>query len=578
MKKLLLLTHFVFFIGYCFGQTPESLPKKITEKESLLLKDYPFTKSILSSPPTTPVRTAAEWEEVEYLVLTWDGSFSFILKQIVEVAILECKVLIISSNPSSVQSYLTSQGVSLTNVEFINRSWDSIWMRDYAGNTVYANDVEDRYLIDWIYNRPRPNDDQTPAAHASTLSVPLYETNSGTNDLVNTGGNFMSDGLGNAFASELILEENEAGNPYGVSTKTESQIDLIMDNYMGIDSYRKMTVLPYDDIHHIDMHMKLLDEETILVSKYPDGVADGPQIQTNIDYITTNFQSPFGTDYEIKWVDAPPSTSGLYPDSGGYYRTYTNAVFINKSIIVPIYRAEYDTAALDLYRELLPGYNVVGIDIDYSGQNLIALGGGIHCITHTIGVSDHLLIIHQHLKEVASHSGIDISAEIKHRTGIASAKVFWRVKGTTVFNEAIMTNSTGDNWSTNLTVPSTATEIEYYIWAEANSGKSLSRPIVAPDGFWTFIIDTSLNINEYATTITDLNPNPTNGIVNYTIKNNQDPFEILIYNTLGQLLQEEKVSINNNNGQLNINDALKGTLVIEFSGSFGKIYKKVIKL
>ena len=35
-----------------------------------------------------------------------------------------------------------------------------------------------------------------------------------------------------------------------------------------------MPTLPYDGIHHIDMHMKLLDEETLLVSEYPDGVAD----------------------------------------------------------------------------------------------------------------------------------------------------------------------------------------------------------------------------------------------------------------------------------------------------------------
>ena len=50
--------------------------------------------------------------------------------------------------------------------------------------------------------------------------------------------------LGTAFASELILEENAAGNPYGVSAKTEAQIDAIMNAYMGIDRYIKMPALP----------------------------------------------------------------------------------------------------------------------------------------------------------------------------------------------------------------------------------------------------------------------------------------------------------------------------------------------
>ena len=38
---------------------------------------------------------------------------------------------------------------------------------------------------------------------------------------------------------------------------------------MGIQTYILMETLPYDGIHHIDMHMKLLDEETILMAEYP---------------------------------------------------------------------------------------------------------------------------------------------------------------------------------------------------------------------------------------------------------------------------------------------------------------------
>ena len=578
MKKLLLIASLCLYFMSAFSQNQTTLPKGLTKSETETLKTYTFSKSVLGAPPTSPVRTAAEWEEVEYLVLTWDYSFQNILKQIVEVGISECKVLIISNNPTYVQNYLSNQGVSLSNVEFINQNWDSIWMRDYAGNTVYANDVGDRYLVDWIYNRPRPNDDQVPASHAATLSIPLYETNTSPNDLVNTGGNFMADGQGNGFASELILEENEAGNPYGVSTKSEAQIDDIMSDYMGINSYRKMTVLPYDDIHHIDMHMKLLDEETILVSKYPNGVADGPQIETNINYITSTFQTNFGTDYDIKWVDAPPSISGNYPDSGAYYRTYTNAVFINKSIIVPIYRAQYDTPALDLYRDLLPGYNVVGIDIDNAGENLIAMGGGIHCITQTIGVADPLLIVHQHLKEVGSHTNIPVTAKIQHRSGISNAKVFWRVKGTSNFLETAMSNSTGDNWTANLNVPVTATEIEYYIWGEANSGKTQVRPIVAPDGYWTFTINTALSNEDFSMATANLYPNPTDGVLNYTLKNNSEPFNIKITNTLGQTIFNERITTLKSNYQTQLNNCSNGTYFIEFYGAFGTIRKKVIKL
>ena len=52
---------------------------------------------------------------------------------------------------------------------------------------------------------------------------------------------------------------------------------------MGISTYIKMETLPYDQIHHIDMHMKLLDEETILVGEYPEGKLMVPQIEANIE-------------------------------------------------------------------------------------------------------------------------------------------------------------------------------------------------------------------------------------------------------------------------------------------------------
>ena len=254
--------------------------------------------------------------------------------------------------------------------------------------------------------------------------LPIYVTDTGTDDLVNTGGNYMSDGMGNAFASKLILNENEAGNPYGVTPKTEAEIDAIMQAYMGIDNYIKMDILPYDVIHHIDMHMKLLDEETLLVSRYPAGVADGPQIEANIDYVLSNFQSAFGTPYDVKWIDAPPSTSGSYPDTGGYYRTFSNSVFINKSIIVPTYRPEVDAPALAYYQELMPGYNIVGIDVDNSGENLIALLGAIHCITHTIGVEEPLWIVHQPMDEANTNTTVTVDAMIKHISGINTCQGF----------------------------------------------------------------------------------------------------------------------------------------------------------
>ncbi len=580
MKKflpLLLATLFFSANGIISAQDKQFLPKGLAEHERGLVKDFEFKSIRMTAPPEFPVRTAAEWEEIEYLVIRWTNQFENILLQIVQATTQECKVLITTQNQGGVQSFLISNGVDMSQIEFLDAPSNSIWIRDYAGNTIYTEDVGDRALVDWIYNRPRPLDNEMPVAHANYVDIPIYRTNSGTNDLVNTGGNFMSDGMGNAFASKLILEENQAGNPYGVSVKTEGEIDNIMFEYQGITNFIKMDQVPFDPIDHIDMHMKLLDEQTLLVSRYPPGVADGPQIEANIDYVTSTFQTPFGTDYKVEWIDAPPSSSGLYPDSGGHYRTYTNSVFVNGTVIVPTYRPEVDGPALALYEELLPGYTIVGIDVDNPGENLISQNGAIHCITHAIGVADPLWIVHQPIEETNTTFEIPMDALIKHNSGINEAKVFWRETGDTNFQETAMAFESDDIWITDLTVPSSATSIEYYIWAEANSGKTLTRPIVAPEGYWTFEIS-SLSVSDWAeNNILGPYPNPAQDEVSFNLNNIPGEMNLTIHNVLGQQLYENTIQNENGKITINLNSNWKGALFFTFSGDFGKVHKKVLK-
>jgi len=558
------------------AQENKPLPNGLSNLEKELVTNFEYKTAQFTPPPSSPIRTMAEWEEVEYLVISWDNQFRNILSQIVQAAVNECKVLIVTQNQSSVTSYLNSNGVDITNVEFLNTNSDSIWMRDYAGNTIYSNDVEERGLTDWIYNRPRPNDDAIPTAYANLLNIPIYVTNTGSNDLVNTGGNFMTDGLGNGFSSDLVINENEQGNLYGVSVKDEDQIDDIMFNYMGIDNYIKMDKLLYDQISHIDMHMKLLDEETILVSRYPEGVADGPRINQNINYILDNFNSHFGTPYKIEWIDAPPSPSGAYPDTGGFYRTYSNSIIINKTILIPTYRQQYDDPAIQKYKELMPGYNIVGIDVDNSNENLISLVGAIHCITHSIGVKNPLWIVHQPVEEALN--SIPITAMIKHKSGVNNASVFWKAEDETIFNELSMTGN-GDTWTTNITIPSNINKINYYIAAEANSGKRLNRPMVAPEGFWT-VNTATLSAEQWAVNnISGPYPNPTKEeSISFKLKTISGPIEISILNILGQKLFEQKIENAHGEISLDLKQNWKGTLFVKFKGYFGEVTKKIIKL
>ena len=74
------------------------LPKGLTETEKQLISGYQFAKYTMTPPPSVPVRAAAEWEEIEYLVITWQGNYDGILTQIVAAGVQECKVVITTQN------------------------------------------------------------------------------------------------------------------------------------------------------------------------------------------------------------------------------------------------------------------------------------------------------------------------------------------------------------------------------------------------------------------------------------------------------------------------------------------------
>ncbi|HMT10571.1 MAG TPA: agmatine deiminase family protein, partial [Ignavibacteria bacterium] len=470
------------------------LPNYMTEWEKSqleYLRKNPNPQQVMDpNPPPGPVRTMAEWEELQALQITWTSQLP-ILRQIVDYAQEECLVYIICNDSNSVKTYLTSGGVPLVNLRFLITSFNSIWCRDYGPWTVYSGTVDTLRIIDWIYNRPsRPQDNATPVFISNYMGVPIHQTLNSPNDLVNTGGNFMVDGHGTAFASKLILTEDQTGNPYGVSPKTEAQINGIMSSYMGINRYIKMETLPYDQIHHIDMHIKLLDEETLLVGQYPAGVADGPQIELNLQYVLANFRTCFNKPYKVVRIPMPPGPNGQYPNNGGDYRTYTNSVFVNKTVIVPTYAQQYDTTALRIYREALPGYKVVGIDCNAIIPSL----GAIHCITKEIGVSDPVFISHSGIRDTSNAGNpTEVKAYIKSRSGIQSAKMFWTIDTTSGFTQVNMTN-VGDTFRANIPPQVQGSKIYYYITAASVSGRTVSKPLPAPSANFRFTVSSPIGV------------------------------------------------------------------------------------
>jgi agmatine deiminase len=584
MKKLL-PAFFALFYGFV-SIAQEDLPRSFAPGEKEKMPGYLQSrrvaaenyKGILTPPPFSTLRTMAEWEEIETLFITWT-SYTAILREIVKYAQTETMVTISCSDSLTVKNYLTSGGVPLTNLRFIIAPYNSIWCRDYGGNTVYGNEVDSLLMVDWIYNRPRPKDDTIPYSQAKLWNVPMYETAQSPYDLVHTGGNFMADGFGTAFSSQLTDQEN--------TNHSAAQIDTIMKKFMGISRYIRFPVLPYDGIHHIDMHMKLLDEETLLVGQYPQGVSDGPQIEANLAYILANFNSVYGTPYKVVRIPQPPDKFGAYPNAGGYYCTYANATFVNKTVILPTYYTQYDTTALRIWKEALPGYKIIGIDCDNSGSNIISQSGAIHCITHSLGVKDPLLISHQAISAACdTTSGIAVNAKIMHKTGVQSAQVYWTndtAQGYTAV-PMTLTNVQANTWTGYIPQQAAGNKVFYYIKATANNAKTINRPMPAPKSYWKFSVSgcatgSMAGVSASPFEVKPLFPNPASSITCIPVVNNKaQQVKVTLKNVLGQqtdVLHDGMVPAGEKNFFLFADRYAEGVYIVEISAG-GNVYQQKV--
>jgi agmatine/peptidylarginine deiminase len=486
MKKLLYTFLFLAVILAPAFSQDEPLPRGFSPEELLWLsenKPVPGAAAFgITEPPSLPVRAMAEWEEMQAMVVTW-RSYKPILAQIVQAAKEEVRVVIVNSNLAVCQSELTGFGVDWQsgNVEFLQAPSNSVWIRDYGANPIYLNGVDSLALVDWIYNRPRPLDDIIPDAVGNYFGLPVYSTTVAPYDLTHPGGNNFSDGMGTNFSSNLILDENGPLNQWGTSNHTEEGVDSIMERFYGIERYVKFTNLPYDGIHHIDMHMKLLNETTLLVGEYPENLPDRVQIEANIQYLLDNFTTPFGTPYKVVRIPMPPE-NGQYPSGG---------------------------AALRIWHEAMPGYNIVGINCN----GIIDAGGAIHCIVKEVGVQDPLLIQHNPLEDITDINppSYEVNAWIRHRSGIAGATVFYTTDTTAAYQSLDMALIEPDSnrWSAFIPQQPEGSTVYYYIHSIANSGKQVVRPLVAPEGYFDFYIYPATAAEEVPTSsLGKVFPNP----------------------------------------------------------------------
>lgn len=418
----------------------------------LIYQDFSlrFTET---NPPGAPVRPIAEFEPASAVLIRYPlGIPTSLVAELADTAQVIC-IVSSTSTQNSATSAFNNAGVNMANVSFMIAPTDSYWTRDYGPWFIFDG-LDEYAVVDFVYNRPRPNDNNIPQAFAN-----LYDINYFGMNLQQTGGNYMTDGINTAAQSHIAYTENSGLGQSGVDAK--------MQNYLGISSY-----LVYQDpngtyIDHIDCWGKFLAPDKVLIRSVPTSHS----AYTALEAVANSFASTncaWGYPYEVYRVYTPNN------------QPYTNSLILNKRVFVPIMNSSYDQAALNVYRSALPGYDVIGITGAYSTpwESTDAL----HCRTHEIPDSDMIWIGHSPLFGEAEGTYFDINATIKAHSGAPipsdSVYVAYRVNQGS-WQQTNLTHLTGTSYSTSLTGFASGDSIYYYIYAADETGKRSTHPLTA---------------------------------------------------------------------------------------------------
>jgi agmatine/peptidylarginine deiminase len=328
----------------------------LSEEEMLMPKhrNPDFTET---DPPVGSVRMVGEFEHMQAVLIRYPFGIPYTV--ISEMADDLPVITLVSSNSQANQvlALYEQNNVNTDNCSFLVAATDSYWTRDYGPWFVFDGDNQPG-IVDFPYDRPRPNDDNVPVKVAQSLGIPVYGMN-----LTHTGGNMMADGLGTAASTDLVLEEN--------TDMTEQEVRDKMQSYLGISQY-DITLDPLGDyIKHIDCWGKYLAPDKILIGRVPlndDRYADYEAVA---NYFETT-PSPYGYPYKVYRVFSP----GTAPNT-----PYTNSIILNNKVLLPTTGSQWDDEAIAVYQEAMPGYDVVGMEWD-SWFNTDAL----HC--RAIGIAD----------------------------------------------------------------------------------------------------------------------------------------------------------------------------------------------
>lgn len=464
-------------------------------------------------------RQIAEWEPAKGVYFVWPP---VIPKELIIALSQDTHIYPLvdgAEGRANAEEWFEKWNIDLNKVRFINlKTRGEVTPRDWGPSALFTKKGAFK-LIDGLYKNACPasgfgcNDslefnvlnngelykstvvDTAITALGKQLGMEVLEV-----PVINTGGNVMTDGLGTAFSTCILLNENRYN---GIS---DDEFFKWNDSLLGFTNYHIISNFDHIGIQHIDCLLKLIDEETILVAEPPKEHDLFKIYEDIVDNELSQLKTIYNRPFTIKRIKTAP----YYQDqNAAYLAAYTNSIIVNKNIYVPLFGIPEDSLALKTWESVMPGYTVKGFEyvlaeqpikspFHFQGFEEIGVTTGwlyedaIHCRVKAVWEEDMTLItVKKILSDVHFNQEADLHATVIDygNWGFPAENVFlnWRKKGEANWGKIPMQlEKNPHHWRIGFPRQDTETTIEYFVEVTSKSGRTATKPNTAPKGFYSF--------------------------------------------------------------------------------------------
>lgn len=456
-------------------------------------------------------------------------------------------------------------------IRFMLGGGNSFWFRDCGPICFYYGDQDSTAMLDFMYYPGRGLDDSLPSLIQKYTGIPDYITS-----IEWEGGNCLVDGAGMVISSDALYANN--ADVYGqmvwdgkdpktlhIEAKTPLTSAQVKDSLAHLMGSRSTYILPslkFDGgTGHIDLYADMVDENSFVFSRYPEYCSRWSDYKTanrNIADLIT-YKSVFDSNYKHTFIPFPCDEYGQNFESqidydDDYTRTYSNHTFVNQVLVQPCFSkvvngqpsAEWDRMRVEQLKQAYPGYTIYPIDVStFDGS-----GGAIHCITKQIPADNPIRILHPSVtgntETAYAGKNVPLRAKVTNRSGLETVKVMWRVDGGE-WQESIMQPSSDNMYLIDLPLSGVSydgyAKVEYYLSAKSNNGKTMTKPITAPQGgYYTFYLghNPSVGVREAVEAkVGGFYPNPSREQASIRFTGADGAYAVRVFDASGRLCRQD---------------------------------------